>query len=851
MSRFHRWLAAASMTVAAACTTAQAAPFDLAGPSIRVTVTRGKTTLPISEVPNLAPGDRLWIKAELPPTQSEHYLLVAAFLRGATDPPPADWFFRNETWNRKTAPQGMTITVPADAQQALLFLAPQTSGDFRTLVDAVRGRPGAFVRASQDLNQATLDRSRLLSYLAAIAALDQGNPADLKDAAPLLARSLAIKVEEKCLDRIPELRAACLTEGQDTLILNDGHSTSIVQSLTSGPASDLAMEASSTPQLNYGYYSPYLASVLDIARIFDSFHTAQYQYIPALGSHLGDQLTLTLNTPPSFHNPKSVLVAALPAVDKAKLPPLHAVDPKEVYCATRTSPVFPVEGAPLVFSTAFAHDMVLRLSGRDGKTVDLPVKADAQRGGFIADTSSLAAASLGDALQGSLRGYWGFDEYTGPGFQVVNAHAQIWALASGDEESLIAGREDVVHLRAGSVGCIERVMLTDPAGKEMKTEWKAVKPNEVELKLPLQDATPGTATLLVSEYGAGQPQSMPLQIFADAGHRDQFSVHAGDAVGILKGSRLDEVDSLTLKGVRFVPAPGDSGGRGDELTMAAADASSISTLREGDAAMARISLKDGRTFDVKAQVTAPRPRVTLIGKSIHAAAAADGAHIQLTDPDELPQGAALTFSLRSQTAQPFARDMKVEVSSDDESFSATLTRDNAGLVFADPLVAVAKLDPATAFGPSAFGALKFRVATGSATSDWQRLAILVRLPVLTDLACPSNPDLACKLSGSNLFLVDSVASTAQFDHPVQVPDGFPGDALPVPAPVGGQLYVKLRDDPQVINSARLTARQLPPPAPSPPPAAPPAPPQIPGGPAPDSLAGKSAAITPPPAAPTP
>jgi hypothetical protein len=827
MSRFHRWLAAAVMAIAAASTSSGAAPFDLAGPSIRVTVTRGTTTLPISEVPNLAPGDRLWIKAELPATQSEHYLLVAAFLRGATDPPPADWFFRNETWNRKSAPQGMTITVPPDAQQALLFLAPQTGGDFRTLVDAVRGRPGAFVRASQDLNQATLDRSRLLSYLAAVAALDQGNPADLKNAAPLLARSLAIKVEEKCLDRIPELRAACLTEGQDTLILNDGHSTSIVEALTSGPASDLAMEASSTPQLNYGYYSPYLASVLDIARIFDSFRTAKYQYIPALGSHQGDQLTLTLNTPPSFHNPKSVLVAALPAVEKAKLPPLHAVDPKEVYCASRTSPVFPVEGAPLVFSTAFAHDMVLRLTGRDGKTVDLPAKADAQRGGFIADTSSLAAASLGDALQGSLRGYWGFDEYAGPGFQVVNAHAQIWALASGDQDSLIAGREDVVHLRAGSVGCIERVMLMDPAGKEMKIDWKAVKPNEVELKLPLQDAKPGAATLLVSEYGASQPQSMPLQIFADAGHRDQFSVHAGDTAGILKGSRLDEVDSLTLKGVRFVPEPSDSGGRGDELPMAAADASSISALREDDAAMARITLKDGRVFDVKSQVTAPRPRVTLIGKSIHSAAATDGAHIQLTDPDELPQGAELTFSLRSQTAQPFARDMKVEVSSDDESFSATLTRENAGLVFADPLVAVAKLDPATAFGPSAFGALKFRVVTASATSDWQRLAILVRLPVLTDLACPSDPALACKLSGSNLFLVDSVASTAQFDHPVQVPDGFPGDALPVPAPVGGQLYVKLRDDPQVINSARLTARQLPPlaspPVPSPPAAAPAAP----------------------------
>ncbi len=32
-----------------------------------------------------------------------------------------------------------------------MFLAPETGGDFKTLKSAVRGRPGAFVRASQDL----------------------------------------------------------------------------------------------------------------------------------------------------------------------------------------------------------------------------------------------------------------------------------------------------------------------------------------------------------------------------------------------------------------------------------------------------------------------------------------------------------------------------------------------------------------------------------------------------------------------------------------------------------------------------------------------------------------------------
>ena len=63
-------------------------------------------TLPISEVPNLAAGDRIWIKADLPPTQSAHYLLVAAFLRGSTNPPPPNWFFNCETWTKPVQPAG-------------------------------------------------------------------------------------------------------------------------------------------------------------------------------------------------------------------------------------------------------------------------------------------------------------------------------------------------------------------------------------------------------------------------------------------------------------------------------------------------------------------------------------------------------------------------------------------------------------------------------------------------------------------------------------------------------------------------------------------------------------------------
>ena len=173
------------------------------------------------------------------------------------------------------------------------------------------------------------------------------------------------------------------------------------------------------------------------------------------------------------------------------MPPLHAVDPKEIYCARRTTLVLPVEGAPLVFSTDYAHDVSLRLTGADGKTIDLPAAADALQGGYVIDTSSLRSADLGDSVQASLRGRWGFDSYDGPSFRLMNARAVAWELAAGDAGALIVGRQDTVHFRADSVSCIDGIMLKDPAGKELKTEWKTVKPNEVEVKLPLQEAQPG------------------------------------------------------------------------------------------------------------------------------------------------------------------------------------------------------------------------------------------------------------------------------------------------------------------------------------------------------------------------
>jgi hypothetical protein len=786
------------------------APFDLAGPTLDVKITRGTVTLPASEVPNFFSGDRISIKADLPAAQSAHYLMVIAFLSGSTNPPPQNWFFPCKTWTPKCQQEGLTVTVPDGAQQVLVFLAPETGGDFKTLVNAVRGRPGAFVRTSQDLNQAALDHSRLERYLSAIRELNGADPAKLAEVAPLLARSLAIKVDEKCLDKMPDLQLACLTQGQESLILNDGHSTSIVEALTSGPGSDLAMEASYTPQLSYGYYSPYIASVLDIARIMGSFHTAQYEYIPALATQRGDKLALTLNSAPSFHNPQSVLVVALPAVEQPQLPPLHAVNPKEIHCAGRTTLVLPVDGAPLVFSTGYAHDITLNVASKDGKNVSLPATADPVKGGYAVDTAALRSSPLGDSVRASLQGYWGFDRYHGPTFVLMNALSKTWELAAGDEDALVVGRQDTVHLRADSVSCVDGIMLRDPAGKELKVEWKAVKPNELELKLPLQGAKPGSMTLLVGQFGVGEPQPVSIQAFSEAGHYDGFFMHAGDGQGLLKGSRLDEVATLSIRNVVFVPGELSTRNGGDELPMIAQDPQAAAALKQEHGIAAKVTLKDGRVLPLIASVETLRPRVVLIGQSVQPSPSSKDSNILLGGQSELPHDATLTFAVRTQWPAAFTRDENIEVATADDSSSTVLSFGNGGMTLENAQVAVASLNPSKAFGASAFGALQFRIVAKGIAGDWQPLGTLVRLPILKDLTCPSTPELACKLSGSNLYLVDSVSNDRGFAHPVQVPDGFLGSALPVPHPMSDVLYVKLRDHPSVINQTALDVKQLPP-----------------------------------------
>jgi hypothetical protein len=255
-----------------------------------------------------------------------------------------------------------------------------------------------------------------------------------------------------------------------------------------------------------------------------------------------------------------------------------------------------------------------------------------------------------------------------------------------------------------------------------------------------------------------------------------------------------------------------SAAAGSAASAAASTSTPATTLKQGETFKAKVALRDGRSTTVNVSVTAPRPAVDLLGKSVQLARG-DDSNVQLTSQDQLPQDAQLTFSVRAKLPATFGRDASIEVATEDEAFAATLTLANRGLTLADARVAVANIDPAKAFGASAFGRLKFRVVVGGLAGDWQPLVTLVRLPDLQALQCPSATDKACKLTGANLFLVEAFSADPEFKEPVPVPEGFPGRALPVPHPGKTGLYLRLRDDPSVINSATLTAEELPAPPP--------------------------------------
>jgi len=773
--------------------------FDLLGPKVDVHVKRGDITLPIGQVPNLLAGDRLWIHPDLPKTQSARYVLVVAFLRGVTNPPPTDWFTRVETWTKEARAEGVFVTVPAEAQQAILFLAPETGGDFSTLRNTVRGRPGIFVRATQDLQSASLDRMRLEAYLAEVKVTSQTDPKSLKDRAERAARSLGIRLDQQCFDKPTDQQAPCLTQHTDAMVMDDSNASNRVAQLTTGSTGDLMNQLAYSPIVGAGAFSPYIGAIVDTARILASLHTAHFQYIPALALPTDDTLNLRLNTAPSFRDPKSVVVVALPPIGPAKEPPLHPTNPGEQFCAQKPGLVLPAEGAPLVLATQMAYNLALHIESREG-AIDVPVKADPSQGGLAVE-GQVPPLPPGE-MTGVIRGKWGFDDWVGPRFRLHSAGAGKWTVAPGSKSALVVGREDTLRIEGDSTLCVDRVKAQSLGGTQQEIPWKTPKPETLELAVPLKDAAPGPVTLEIRQFGMENPDKLTLQAYAEAASLERLTLSSGDTRASLTGTRLDEVAKASLNGIVWTPAALKRVQDIDQLELVTENPTS--QLEPGKRYFAKVELRDGRELKTPVTVGQPRPEVSLLSKGTQDEASADPSPVRLGSSDDLPVDRRLVFFLKSKAPANFPRDQKIEVAAADDSFRTVLSLSDGTLMLEDASTALAVVEPLSRFGSSAFGPLQARAVTADGVKgEWLPLGTLVRLPGFKELHCPRAAGKPCSLSGTNLFLIASVGSTPEFDVATDVPPDFTGTQLSVPRPTNGVLYLRLRDDPMTVQTLAL------------------------------------------------
>ena len=643
-----------------------------------------------------------------------------------------------------------------------MFLAPETGGDFKTLKSAVRGRPGAFVRASQDLIDAGFEEARIEKYIASIRRVPPADTTALAKHSDLLSRTLALKPNEACFKQPVDMQFTCLTQTGSQTVLDGGNGQTL-SNVLNGPTSDLISQASYTAAAGGGLYSAYVGAIVDLVRIMSNLHSAQYQYIPAISFPQDDAMNLRLNTPPSFHNPKSVLVIALPAVQPVVTPPLRPTDPNEVTCLIKPSVVLPIEGAPLVFSTDFAHDLVLHLNTPPGapSEPDIPLAPDAYYGGLVLqkdqqhhiplhDATPLQAAAAARAepnpfadpklaphpaapplkpqpkpvlLTGVILGRWGFDNFIGPTVQLQQLPGADWTIVpaadAGKEPThdLIAGHTATLLLNSTGSACVHTI-TADPEGENpfpvpFKPEPKPDRPNILALTLPLEhDLIPGDLHLAIQQYDQPKADKLSARTFSEPATVTAVELHAGDKTMVVTGTRLGQIEKINLGDLVFLPAPDasydtqppDSAAAGTLHFSLHANAP-VPPTHVSEHLTASIALRDGRVLSAPLVVSAPRPVIALLRKT--SIPDSKTSNINLSNPDDLPLSSLFTFTLKS--PDRFPRNGQIEIETLDGTLRTVLTlAPSGGLLLQDPHTIVATVDPLRSFGPSAFGALRMR-----------------------------------------------------------------------------------------------------------------------------------------------
>jgi len=143
------------------------------------------------------------------PSCSQSNICFSLSLSSRHDKRRRDTGSPKRNWDKKTA-EGTTVTVPPK-RRGILFVAPETGGDFNTLRSAVKAGRVLFIRADADLNEASFEQQRIERYLTAMKTVPQNDEKTIQDFREL-ASALALKPNADCFKKPVEQQVNCLTQ---------------------------------------------------------------------------------------------------------------------------------------------------------------------------------------------------------------------------------------------------------------------------------------------------------------------------------------------------------------------------------------------------------------------------------------------------------------------------------------------------------------------------------------------------------------------------------------------------------------------------------------------------------------
>lgn len=538
-------------TAEAATATPASAKFDILGASVNVRVTRGKTTLPATQVPYLQPGDVIDIsfpKGVQYSTAPRWHLVVADMYDDYLQHAPS---FPIPDANLSSAKPGHVwrVAVKADATP-LMFLVPENGNRKGHGIPAARGAIASLANRSLLLRTATLSAnaqakdSTLGQFLTSLARIDPQHLQDGRQHVIAAAQSLFgydLGSAQCFASNLPQsTQMACAAQAAARNYDNVPKTN-----LVTAVGSQFPVEAAT-----YGMLAGAIYELLSKRSV-----DADYLFEPGVIKPGANSTDVYVQSQPSYDasasSPSTIVYFAIGS---------RATNPDNVgysapsalaQCLSGTSINFsaPFNGSPIYFRshTAIVH------AGE--QTFDLPVTYDAVTGYDASFTPAQAAALKGGGTI-RLRSTWGFDTLESPPQKIVEPQPATWTLASGSPYLVMGQKSGTLTFTDGGAdmgSCVSSITLKDATGTTIPVSNLTATNDTVTVQADPSKALGPTASAVVNEGSSIASSPASVALFPAMPKVTHAVAYLPKGTLVLEGTGLKYIDTVTLErtGITF------------------------------------------------------------------------------------------------------------------------------------------------------------------------------------------------------------------------------------------------------------------------------------------------------------